>query len=152
MPRGGRRHAVPLATHLAMGTYRVDRHGARLESPRLPPMRPPPPPKNLDPAEREAWIEVAQQLSASRTYTRANYSAFRLAVKSLASVYAAPPDLKPATLRGLLECASKLLGRLGLDPVTAQTIDLPPPPRDEEDDELSEFESGNRIADLLKQR
>jgi hypothetical protein len=82
---------------------------------------------------------VARQLRATRTYTVGNYSAFRLAVKGLAAVYAAPVDLKPTTLRGLLECASRLLGRLGLDPITAQTIDVPPPPPDPEDERLAEF-------------
>jgi hypothetical protein len=123
MPRGGRRHAVPL-----------ERRAVRLQ-----PAEPPRPPKGLDPVERAAWLEVAAQVRAARTYTEANLSAFKLSVKALAAVYAAPADLKPTTLRGLLECASRLLGRLGLDPIAGQTIDVPPPPPDPEDDRLAEY-------------
>lgn len=125
MPKGGRRHRKSNAEHRAQGTLRKDRHGGTdvLEVPKA---RPPPPPRGLDEVERQAWNEVARQVEAAGTYTAADFSIFRLAVKALAAVDAAPPLLKASTRRGLFETAAKLLARLGCDPISRQQIDAPP--------------------------
>lgn len=127
MPRGGRRFG-------ATG------------SPAIATCAPPRPPKGLEAVELEAWREVARQIRALGTYSPAAYSAFRLAVIALADVYRAPPDLKATTKRSLLECASKLIGRFGLDPVSRAQVVLPAPPQKGskyahliEGDELDEF-------------
>ncbi len=126
MPRGGRRHRKSNAEHRATGTYRADRHGGGdVLKPKA--ARPPSPPANLSQVEREAWREVARQVASAGTYASSHYSAFRLAVKALAAVYAAPPTLKAATLRGLLETASRLLARFGLDPIAIAQVDAPEP-------------------------
>jgi hypothetical protein len=117
MPRGGRRFGR--------------------DAPTFEPTRPPRPPKSLSDVEREAWLELAGQVTKARTYNSTRLTAFRLAVKGLAAVYAAPPDLKATTMRGLLECASKLIGRFGLDAVTVLQADAAPAPQ--QPDELDEF-------------
>jgi hypothetical protein len=118
--RGGFRHGRAGPRH---------RDGARA----LEPTRPPRPPRGLSDVERSTWLELAAQVEAARTYNPTRYSAFRLAVKALAMVYDAPADLKPTSMRGLIEAASKMLSRFGLDPVgVLQAERAPAPPtRDE---------------------
>ena len=130
--------------HKREGTYRADRHGKKA-APAAPPGKPPRPPADVEGVEREAWLEVARQVAAAGTYTAAHYSAFRLAVRALAAVYGAPPDLKASTLRGLLETASKLLARFGLDPVATAQVDAPPS-RDADLDRAQDFLFGARRA------
>lgn len=129
MPRGGRRHRKTNAEHRRAGTYRRDRHAAGGDVlPAAPAAKVPPPPKRLRGAEREAWLEVARQVEAAGTYTEAHFSAFRLAVKALAAVYAAPSTTKATTLRGLIDTASRLIGRFALDPVSRGQVAPPPAP------------------------
>jgi len=73
------------------------------------------------------------QIKKARTYNATRYTAFRLAVKALAAVDAAPPDTPLATLKSALEVASKLVGKFGLDPVSVLQAErgLAPPTRAE---------------------
>jgi hypothetical protein len=136
MPRGGRRHRKSNAEHFLSGTFRRDRHATGDVPPALSPMAPPPPPEGLSAAEREAWVELAAEVRAAQTYNASRLSAFRLAVKALALAYDPPPTAKPATVRGLLENASKLIGRFGLDAIS--TLQVEAPPRDPERDGLGD--------------
>lgn len=124
MPKGGRRHRKSNAQHKAQGTLRKDRHG-RGDVVQPPKAKPPRPPRGLGDVERRAWREVARQVEAVGTYAASDFSIFRLAVKALAAVDAAPVDLKASTLKGLLETAAKLLARLGCDPIARQQVDVP---------------------------
>lgn len=124
MPKGGRRHRKSNAQHRLHGTARKDRHASG-DLPEVPTAKPPRPPKGLEEVERRAWREVARQVEAAGTYTPADFSVFRLAVKALASVDAAPASLKASTLKGLLEVAAKLLARLGCDPISRQQVAVP---------------------------
>lgn len=122
------------------GGRRFGREG----SPAIAACAPPRPPKGLEGVELEAWREVARQVKALGTYSPAAFSAFRLAVIALADVYRAPLDMKPSTKRSLLECASRLIGRFGLDPVARSQIVLPEPPKKKKfgrllEDEFDEF-------------
>lgn len=137
MPRGGRRHGKSAEQHRREGTFRPDRHG-RDKAPARKPTRPPRPPEGLPDVERDAWLELAGQVARARTYDATRYSAFRLMVKSLALVNAAPLDLKPTSMRGLIESASKMLARFGLDPVGVLQADVPAAP-----------DEGNEVADFL---
>lgn len=141
MPRGGRRFGKSAAEHKLAGTFRRDRHTGR-DSPSLPPARPPPPPPHLTAAEREAWAEVRREVVALGTYTRADLSAFKLAVRGLALVYSAPADMKATSLRSLLLAASQLLARFGCDPVARRQVTVAvPAPEPTGEDTLAEFEA-----------
>lgn len=143
MPRGGRRHAKSAARLRAEGTFRADRHAGRGEIPRLPPSSAPRPPKGLALAEREAWLELAAQVEALGTYDPSRFSAFRLTVKALALVYAAPPKLKATSMRGLISNASAMVARFGLDPVAIKAVDVNRPEAEpEEPDPTAEFGNG----------
>jgi hypothetical protein len=98
----------------------------------------PPPPNGLSSGQREAWLELAPQIEAAGTYNAARFTAFRLAVRALALVYESGTDVTPATLRGLIETASKMISRFGIDPVgVAQADAAPAAPKA---DELDEFD------------
>lgn len=145
MPKGGRRHAKTIAEHQLQGTVRKNRHaaGAGASAKRS---RPPRPPADLPDVERDAWREVARQVQARGTYTPAHYSAFRLAVKALAAVYAAPVDLKATSMRGLIESASKMLGRFGLDPVATAQVGERQPSGKVKEDPAAAFLFGPRLV------
>jgi hypothetical protein len=134
------------------GTFRADRHGKAergsrgpdVDAPKPKPARPPRPPKSLAGVEREAWLELSREVEIRGTYTAADLSAFRLAALALASAYAAGPEVKASTRRGLYECASKLLGRFGLDPISRAQVDAPPEP-DEASDAAKAFLFGKGL-------
>jgi hypothetical protein len=139
MPRGGLRHRKTADEHRINGTYRADRHGRGFQPVALKPARPPSPPNDLAPVERGAWLEVRGEVIALGTYTRADFSAFRLAVKALTLVYECGPEVKATSRRALIANASAMLGRFGADPVSRRTVDVPKPPT-ARDDELTELE------------
>lgn len=122
MPSGGRRFGAP--------RDRGAGHPAAT--------RPPRPPAGLSPVQREAWTELARQVAQARTYDPTRYSAFRLAALALANVYGAPADLKATSLRSLIETASKLISRFGLDPIGVAQADAAPV--EPEPDDLDEFD------------
>ncbi len=112
MPRGGRRFG-------------------RSERPKLSACSPPAPPGALSASERAAWRELAAQVLVARTYNQARYTAFKLMVRAVAAVDAAPRGLKPQSRRLLVESAAKMLARFGLDATSAPQADavpLPPAP------------------------
>lgn len=100
--------------------------------------RPPQPPEGLPEAEHQAWVELRSQIARARTYNPSRYTAFRLAVKALAAVDTAPANASLASFKGLLEVASKLVGRFGLDPISCLQAERAPAPRKR--DEMDEFE------------
>jgi hypothetical protein len=122
--RGGRRFGQRPAQH---------RDGA----PSRKATRPPAPPETVTGVEREAWLELRAQVAKARTYDPTRYSAFRLAVKALALVYAAPADMKPTSLRSLIESASRMLARFGLDSIAVLQAERAPEPKKR--DEFSEY-------------
>jgi len=125
---------------MANGSYRGDRHGGGdAISPEAAPV--PPPPEGLSDTERSTWIEVAEAVDELGTFARPFLPAFRLTVRALARVYDAPADLKPSTMRGLLENASKMLGRFGLDPVSVAQCNAAEMPEEDEPgaDPMDEF-------------
>ncbi len=101
--------------------------------------KPPAPPEGLPEAERRAWDELRAQIAKARTYNATRYTAFRLAVKALAAVDAAPPDTPLATLKSALEVASKLVGKFGLDPVSVLQAERGPAPKTKAEREIEEY-------------
>jgi hypothetical protein len=96
-------------------------------------------PKDLPEAEQLAWVEVKRQVDLLGTYTKADYSAFRLAVRALTLAYEAGPDVKATSRRALLESASGLIGRFGCDPIARLQVDAAPEPKSEVFDPADEF-------------
>lgn len=113
MPRGGRR----------FGQHPARRRGGAVT---FKATRPPKPPRGVTGAERQAWVELAAQVWKARTYDPTRFSAFRLTAKALAAVYGASSDLKATSMRSLIETASRMISRFGLDPIGVQQADAAP--------------------------
>jgi hypothetical protein len=110
------------------------------------PVRPDPcavpaPPADLTREQLRAWSELAPQVGPDglRTYTASSFTAFRLLVKVIAMADNIPPDMPASAAVRLLQVASSLLGRFGLDPISAERVESAP--RDDADDPAAEFVS-----------
>ena len=125
MPRGGG-NRLPDSLKAARGTLRPCRTNPR--APKAEAGVPPRPPRHLPDAERAVWRELARQVGPEGvgTYSPAFFSAFRLTVRTLALVDAAGPDTPPTALSRLVQAASGMLGRLGLDPASVGRVSRPP--------------------------
>lgn len=93
VPAGGRPRKPTALKELA-GTARKDR--ANVAEPRLQPCPIPPPPDDLTPTEREAWLELAAVVDPMRIATRADLEAFRQMVLAVAIVADARASLRAA--------------------------------------------------------
>ena len=125
MPRGGH-NRLPAAVKEARGTLRRSRENP--DAPEVEAGHPPRPPRHLPEAERRVWRELARQVGPDGvgTYSPAFFSAFRLTVKTLALVDAAGLDTPPTALARLVQAASGMLGRLGLDPASVGKVATAP--------------------------
>src|SRR5271169_5093266 len=120
MPRGGQNMKTADEKHLA-GTLKparerkrraeADARCTRLLADASPL---PAPPRDLTPAERKVWTELAPQTQAAGTYTSADLSALRLLCSSMARLR--DPELPPKSAPSLSITVQRGLASFGLDP------------------------------------
>lgn len=128
---------LSVATKMARGTYRPGRE--------IPPTvtvlagRPPPPPRGLPARERAIWRQLAEAVGPEGTgvYSPAFFWSFRLTVKTLFLVDAAGPGDPPTATARLVQAASGMLARLGLDPGSVGRVS--PAPKKKEPSAMDEF-------------
>ena len=129
---------LSVATKLARGTYRRGREVPSTVT--VAAGRPPPPPKAWSAREKEIWRQLAKAVGPSGTgvYSASFYWSFWLTVKTLILVDAAAPGDPPTATARLVQAASSMLSRLGLDPGSVGRVERAPQKREPSD--LDEFD------------
>lgn len=141
MKGGGNR--VPKSLKKLRGT--MEKHRERPDAPTPEPGKVPPPPKDLTALQKGVWSELAAQVEALGVFAPSHLTSFRLMVEAVS--YTRNPDPRdPATAKvRMLQAASSLLQRFGLDPASQDRVGrFDGGQKTEDDDDLPVIGAGLR--------
>ncbi|BDG04992.1 hypothetical protein [Anaeromyxobacter oryzae] len=129
---------VPSRVKKLRGTYRADRSSRNEPTPAA--SRVPPPPTGESAAFKRNWRELARQVDALSVFTETDYTAFRLLVRAVTLIDDLPPLAPPSAVARLVQNASGMLSRFGLDPASRGRVESVKPATGalDPDDEFAE--------------
>jgi hypothetical protein len=126
------------------GTLRESRKNER--APRLPAAKIPAPPRELTVKERRVWLRLAKEVPPG-VYTAADYTAFLLLVRSVATAENPPVAMKDSARIHWARMAAAMLARFGLDPASREKVSVAGKDADLTDGEDELTAPGLRVVD-----
>lgn len=130
----GGQNRLPRVVKERRGTLEKSREHPQAPRPKA--AKVPAPPKGTPRAQKRIWVELAEQVNAIGSYSRSDFSAFKLLVAAIFLVEVGGKDLPAHALVTAMRGASSQLQRFGLDPASRSRVAGAAPPAADEAEEF----------------